>query len=204
MKLYILRHEEKIPDSSFYTPLSEKGLENADKLIEILKKENINNIYCSPFIRILQTICPYTNKYNIPIKIEYGLSEINSTDIIAPRSKHQKLPEYISNLFNIDKSYKSIINYNETKYPENIDDIKKRIKKIIKTIIDKYKDTDEKIVLVTHKVLCNTILKVILNSVYFKKNISDKDKNMIMTDNYDSGKLCVIMNNNEWEIMFIN
>ena len=63
MKIYILRHEQRTKDASFFSPLTKKGHENAKNLVDTLKKLNINKIYCSPYIRTLQTIHPYSNKY---------------------------------------------------------------------------------------------------------------------------------------------
>ena len=44
MILYILRHEDRTQDCSFFSPLTELGLRNANNLIKILEKENIINI----------------------------------------------------------------------------------------------------------------------------------------------------------------
>ena len=60
MKIYILRHEDRTQDCSFFSPLTETGLNNSIKLIDHLKNENITKIYCSPFIRTLQTIYPFS------------------------------------------------------------------------------------------------------------------------------------------------
>ena len=37
MKIYILRHEHRTEDCSFFSPLIEKGLYNAKKLVPYLK-----------------------------------------------------------------------------------------------------------------------------------------------------------------------
>ena len=56
MKIYILRHEDRTMDCTFFSPLTKKGLENSLSLISLLKEKNISYIYCSPFIRTLQTV----------------------------------------------------------------------------------------------------------------------------------------------------
>ena len=198
MKLYILRHEERPTDCSFFTPLTEKGLENANKLVSILKELKIDIIYSSPYIRTLQTICPYASKENINIKLEYGLVEINHPDIIAKKSSNQELPEYIATLFNNDKSYNSIIKYNEIKYPENITNVEQRIKKIIKKILEENENENKNILLVTHQCVCCSIMKIIVGSKTYKKI---KDINI---ENYELGKLCLIIDNKNWTITFIN
>ena len=75
MKLYILRHEDRTQDCSFFSPLTLVGLNNSKKLAEHLKKENINLIFSSPFIRTLQTVQPYVKETKISINLEYSLSE---------------------------------------------------------------------------------------------------------------------------------
>ena len=39
MKIYILRHEDRTQDCTFFSPLTEFGLRNAKKLINVLKGE---------------------------------------------------------------------------------------------------------------------------------------------------------------------
>ena len=65
MKIYLLRHEDRTMDLTFFSPLTKNGLENSVELIKHLEKEKIDTIYSSPYIRTLQTIYPYSKKYNI-------------------------------------------------------------------------------------------------------------------------------------------
>jgi len=44
MRLYILCHEDKTQDATFFSPLTKQGLENSIKIIDDLKKEHINII----------------------------------------------------------------------------------------------------------------------------------------------------------------
>ena len=71
MKIYILRHEDKIKNSTFYSSLTQLGLENSEKLSEYLINNNINftHIYSSPYNRTIQTITPYSKKKNININL---------------------------------------------------------------------------------------------------------------------------------------
>ena len=64
MRLYILRHEDRTMDLTFFSPLTKNGLEKSNELINHLENERINCIYSSPYIRTLQTIYPYSKKYN--------------------------------------------------------------------------------------------------------------------------------------------
>ena len=118
MKIYILRHEDRTHDCTFFSPLTKIGLENSIKLIDILKKEKINTIYTSPFIRTLQTIYPYAKSNNIKLNIEYGMSEIHHEDIIAKKSVGINLPEYLAESFEYNPEYKTLIKSTDIVYPE--------------------------------------------------------------------------------------
>ena len=193
MKIYILRHEDRTIDCSFFAPLTLKGLQNSQKLIPILKDCNINLIFSSPFIRTLQTIYPYVKTNKFKINVEYGLSELHHQDIIPKNAVGVNLPEYIAELFNYDSKYKSIINSQDIKYPESMSESAQRTIKFIRELIEKYYTTDFNIVLVSHQAICINILKLV-NKKY--KNIN--------TDSYEKGKLCLIFNKNDWDYQKIN
>ena len=75
MKLFLLRHEQRNNETGFYTELTEKGKENSRNKVEILEKFNIYKIFCSPFIRCIQTIEPYCLKNNKSVNIDCALGE---------------------------------------------------------------------------------------------------------------------------------
>ena len=104
MKLFILRHEDRTQDATFFSPLTKKGLDNSVDLIKHLKDEDIHIIYSSPFIRTLQTIYPYSREKNLRINIDYGLSEIQHDQIIPKKSYQVRLPTYLAESFNYNKS----------------------------------------------------------------------------------------------------
>ena len=65
MKIIILRHGDRFESALYFTPLTAKGLEQADNIVDTLKSYNVDIIYSSPFLRTLQTIYPFcieTNK----------------------------------------------------------------------------------------------------------------------------------------------
>jgi 2,3-bisphosphoglycerate-dependent phosphoglycerate mutase len=180
MKIYILRHEERTKDASFFSPLTKQGHKNAQNLVNTLKNLNINKIYSSPYIRTLQTIYPYSKKYNIPINIDYGLIEILHESIIPPKSYDVELPDYMADYFNINKSYYPLITNKDLEYPEDDEKLLKRTKKIFKHIIATNKHTNTNILVVTHQGLCKNIINL---------------KNKI--ENYETGQLSLIFDNYE-------
>jgi len=188
MKLYILRHEDRTQDCSFFSPLTKEGLDKSIKLISILKNENINVIYSSPYIRTLQTIYPYSIKNNIKVNLEYGLCEIQHNDIIAKKSTGLYIPEYIAESFNYNSKYKSIIKPTDIKYPETTNDINDRVKHILKNILTQHMDSDDNILLVTHQSLCTSMAKI-----HDKKYNIDYHKGLLCKI-YDNKFLCVKVN----------
>jgi 2,3-bisphosphoglycerate-dependent phosphoglycerate mutase len=74
MKLYILRHEDRTQDATFFAPLTKTGLDNALKLIAKCDELHINQIYSSPYIRTLQTIYPYAKAKGVNVKLDYSIS----------------------------------------------------------------------------------------------------------------------------------
>jgi broad specificity phosphatase PhoE len=187
MKIYILRHEERTIDASFFSPLTKQGILNSINLIPLLENLNITTIISSPFIRTLQTIKPYSKKKNIKINLEYGLVEILHPDIIAPKSYNVRLPDYLCEEFNYNPLYNSIIKNTELIYPENDTLLEKRTKKILKYIIQKYYLTNNNILLVTHQGLCKNILKI----------INKKDLQLDI-DNYNTGTVSLIFDECNW------
>lgn len=190
MKIYILRHEDRTQDCSFFAPLTKKGIENSNLLVKILKTCNINKIYCSPFIRTLQTVDPFNREVGMKINIEYGLEEINHEDIIPKKAAGIHLPEYLAEIFNYNPEYKSFIQPEQIVYPEKTCHLEKRIKRFLRQLITEHTDMSDSsnILLVTHQGACTTILKVIAKSL-------NKD---IDSEKYDKGKLSLIYDNNNW------
>jgi broad specificity phosphatase PhoE len=198
MKIYILRHEDRTIDCTFFAPLTKKGLDNSVKLINYLKPLDITDIYCSPFIRTLQTIEPYVKATKKKLKIEYGLMEIKNENIIPPRSHNVELPIYIADFFNYDPTYDTYIDTNDIKYPENEFNLEVRVKKFLKHLINENYRTDKNILLVTHQGICKVILKI-LNKFCESCLLTPEALN-----NYPLGSLSLIFDRDNWIYKKIN
>jgi len=197
MKIYILRHEDRLDDCSLFTPLTKMGLINSNNLKNILNNLKINIIFSSPFIRTLQTIYPYSKYYSYKINLEYGLAEIYHQDLIPIKSCNTELPEYIAESFNYNSEYTSIIKISDIKYPEKYNQVQKRVKQIIYNIICKYWNCDVNIILVTHQSVCRAILELI------NDNLNNEIYNSYL-ENYPIGKISLIFDNFEWIFKNIN
>ena len=199
MKIYILRHEDRTMDCTFFSPLTEKGLKNSIDLIDLLKENKINTIYSSPFLRTLQTIFPYSEKYKVPINLEYSLIEFQHEDLIPKNSYSVRLPEYIAKYFNSNPEYVTEFEPEDINYPEKIDDVKKRVKKFFSNLVRNNHNKEINIVIVTHQLACNIMTQL---AYVNRKNKSDSEYSLDV--NYPKGALTKIMENNEWTFEALN
>jgi broad specificity phosphatase PhoE len=189
MKIIILRHAQRNDSHHFFTTLTEEGEKRADALKDILPS-NIDEIYCSPFLRTVETIFPYCNKYDQQIRIEYSLYKrctrlhFNYTNYIHTEKDLLEHKYNVSNI--IDNNYKSILMSSNIILNPSDNDVKNKIFPFIYKLCKKYKDTDRIILIVTHKAICNTIKKV------FNKNVQLKD-------DFPQGHFEEIIINSDWK-----
>ena len=164
MKIFFLRHEERpLIDPTFYTELTDNGKTRASTVLkDKLLKQKFTHIYCSPFIRTLQTINPYVKEIDAKVNIENGFMEALQhylfkfkTNLILPDNCHDK--------YNINLKYKSIYNINNCKFHESNDNIKERVTSTLKTIMKRHENTRDKILICTHKCICNIGLEYLLD-----------------------------------------
>jgi broad specificity phosphatase PhoE len=190
MKIYILRHEDRTQDATFFSPLTKDGIINSKKLVKILRGLKINRIYSSPFIRTLQTINPYSEQFNVKINLEYSLSEIQHPHIIPEKSYQISLPEYIAESFNYNPKYKSLFSPREHVYPEDEKIVQHRVRKFLTELINNRITRQENILLCTHQVVCNAILKMATKSM--------KDVDIDFDYNYPKGALTLVFDKDEF------
>lgn len=197
MKLYILRHEDKTMDTSFFSPLTKQGIKNSIELIDILKEEKIDIVFSSPFIRTLQTVYPYCKENSIKINIDYSISEIQNKNTVLENSYTLQLPDYLKKKYNCS-NYKSLIIPNNYNYPEEIKDIDKRAKKFLHFLISNYNNYKNKnILIVSHIAICNVIGMIAYNKF-------TKSTEYTMDTNYPKGALTEIFNKGKWVFNPIN
>ena len=195
MKIYILRHEDRTMDATFFSPLTREGLDNSIKLIELLTKHKIDKIYSSPFIRTLQTVTPYCKSSNLPINIDYSLSEIQHPHIIPEKSYQITLPLYLAESFNCNPKYTSLFNPVDHVYPETDVHVKKRVKRFMSKLLTDELKSNYNVLIVTHQVVCNIILKYATCKTDLKIEI---------TNTYPKGALTQIFDKDKWMCEPIN
>lgn len=183
MRLYILRHEERGPDYTFKSSLTPSGKYRAasslkDKLMEL----NINKIYCSPFIRTLQTIEPYVYSKNITPNIEYSLCEDLGGKRFEKKSNITLTPDNMTE-YRTNKEYESITDKTTINYPESKENVKKRVSVFLDYLKEKHCFVHDNILLCTHMSVCNMILNTLC------------DNSVKIDSQYPIGGLSLIENN---------
>jgi broad specificity phosphatase PhoE len=173
MKLILLRHEERYMDIGFYSNLTDNGIINSFLLPKKLKKLKIDVIFSSPFIRTLQTIYAYCDKYNKKVNVDYGLYEYIHNPYFLLGQWYFTIDDIKDNDLKsiINTEYSSIVTKNDFSILETELDLEKRIIKFFNYLKLNY--NDKCILLVTHKGVINKI-----KDLYIKKTDMSADYDM--------------------------
>jgi broad specificity phosphatase PhoE len=172
MRIIILRHAKRYGSPLFETSLTPEGLQQAKELVGQLEKIRFDEIYSSPFLRVLQTIYPFCEKYGYKVNIENSFYEaLKSDEFTHSNYKHKvhELYEKYPVFKNIIGRYESKLNVANISHVESDIDINNRVSPFIWKLIEKYKDTDKCILIATHQTICNTIKK------YFDASVNYND-----------------------------
>jgi broad specificity phosphatase PhoE len=189
MKLILVRHEERGIDVGFFSELTDKGILNSLELpekIKLIMKEKtatkfesgsktdnnytIDAIFCSPFIRTLQTVYKCSKEFKKKVKLEYGLYEYlhNPYFLLFDWYYGKKDIKDKDLLKIIDNKYKSVVKKDDLKVLEDETNLEKRIIEFFDSIKEKYKN--KTVLVVTHEGVINKI-----KDIYVKKtDMSDK------------------------------
>lgn len=166
MRIYLLRHEERdLSDPTFYSSLTDKGLDLSNKLKYTLDGLEIDIIFSSPFKRTLQTVKPFCDMTGTLVNIEYALYEkiVNHTKskkIFDKDDFKMDLIERDEEYYLKNTDYVSFYNLEDIEFD---DDGLKRSYQFLHHIISLYKETDYNILFVTH----SAIMKNMINSDNF-------------------------------------
>lgn len=198
MKIILTRHAQRDDMINFEKyegninnncPISKRGSDITDKIWKDYFYNNnniIEKIYVSPFLRTQQTAEIIKNNYklfnnnNPKIEINYNFAE----------GQHLYPP-------NFNNELKKKLKENNINFKESLEDIKKRIKNGLHTIINNNNENST-IIIVSHGVICGSVVEILLKNHFFYDNI-EKD-NII----FSVGDYCVFefkKNINEWEII---
>ena len=184
MTLYLLRHEKRFPIPTYFTSLTAEGLENSIKLSEEINRIQPDIILCSPFLRCLQTIYPYAKKYNKKINIEYALYEFLEDPLFTENNykhTHTELYKDYPELEEIvNKEYQPYQTLNHITFPEHtFEKLHKRLVPFMNYIDETYKDTNTKILIISHGSVVSSIKYYIVNGTQATKDYTFRMGDMI-------------------------
>lgn len=126
-------------------PLSELGQSQANALAEQLKDEQIDRIYCSPFLRTIQTAHPLAQILELPIHLEWGLCEWLCADWSPSLPNLNPVAESMRSHPRIDDRYESVIN---PSYPETLDELSLRTSMVANQLVQ---SNFQNILMIAHK-----------------------------------------------------
>lgn len=173
MKLYILRHEERdLSDPSFHIELTENGKYKAKTVLKAeLEDLNITQVYCSPFIRTLQTVQPFCDDNGICPKVDYSLYEAYNNNILfIDESNRRRLTNIEKIMYSVDSNYKCEHSEVQPKYPDSKNERVNRVSNFLSAILNKYNNTDENVLLCTHGDIVHIIYEKFHNKSYYEVN----------------------------------
>lgn len=128
-------------------PLAPNGFLQAQALGRRLKSEQISQIFCSPFLRTVQTASEVAQILDLSIKLEPGLGEWLHAEWMSQMPERMPLSELIKEHPLIDSSHQPLI---QPTYPETETQILYRTGKVAQILSDRY--PTENILLVSHAV----------------------------------------------------
>ena len=147
-------------------PLSEDGFIQAQELGQRLKSEKISHIFCSPFLRTIQTADCVAEMLDLPLKLEAGLSEWLNPEWMRtkPETLSRKvLQEHFSRL---DLGYTSRV---VPEYPETMGQLGERTARIARTLVEEF---TQDILLVGHGAsVCGTTKGLVGGNPYINASL---------------------------------
>jgi broad specificity phosphatase PhoE len=149
------------------SPLTEKGISDTGKRIEVLSKEDIDIIISSPLGRALATAAMISKELNKPVVIHDGLAELSS-GLWEGKYRHEVLPDKVP----IRKSWHEKPPGGESFY--GCEERVKRVIKLVRSLSMKYK-----ILLVGHGGINQVLLTLWYNLSKERKVLPVQPHNLI-------------------------
>lgn len=147
-------------------PLSEDGFIQAQELARRLKPEKISHIFCSPFLRTVQTASCIAEMLDLPLKIEAGLSEWLNPEWMRDKPETLPLKVLQEHFPRLDLSYTSHV---VPEYPETAEELKERTGRIARTLVEQL---TEDILFVGHGAsVCGTTQGLVSGNPYVNASL---------------------------------
>ncbi len=198
MRLLITRHsitkynEEGIIQGKQHGSITRLGYKQIEKLIKRLKKENITRIISSDALRCKITTQEITKQINVPFEYTSLIDEKSYGNFTGKKASEVNWETLKGDLV--------------TKYPqdgENLIMVKKRAEKFFKQFIEKYKDTQETILIVSHgiflQILIGNLLGMNIKDSRYKLLIDHCSlSNIDINKKYESGYRLIYLNEKDF------
>lgn len=118
--------------------LSPNGIIQAKELAERLKNESIKHIFCSNFLRTIETASQTANVLGLRLKIEAGIGEWYKREYFDPTGPVLiPIQEKIKRFPEIDISYSSGV---YPVFPETFDEMESRVGKAVEHILQNFSE----------------------------------------------------------------
>ena len=167
---------------------------HADALAKTLKSTPIHSIYCSPFLRTLQTIYPYCAENKQKVNIEnafYESLDDNKFNRYNYRHRVADLVDSYPHLLRIvDSGYKSTVFVSNIRCQETAVQVTNRVFPFVCNLCSVNKGSGKTFLIVTHGTICNAIKK------FFNDEVE-------LSDHFPEGKYEVIDVGIDWKSRFI-
>lgn len=163
--IYFVRHANSpYSTDELNRPLSDKGINDAKKVTELLSHQNITKIISSPYKRAIQTIEGTANHFELPISIDEGFQE--------RKIANSCVTNFHETIFKYWEDFNFSLHDGETGYAGQARGVQS-----LENVLNKY--SGENIVIGTH----GNIMVLIMN-YYDKKYNYDFWKSLSMPDIY--------------------
>lgn len=186
--VYLVRHGEspKIDENERMRGLTEKGLEDAIKITEILKRENIDTLVSSPYSRSKMTI------HGLASLLEKDITEYEALKECVFTAYNRTLPNtevypLIEKMFN-DRDFSNEL-------AESFNQCQSRAINILLPLLEKHKG--KKIVIGTHGFIMTAIMNF-FDSKYDFEFLKQTTKPDIYKLEFNGKQLCSV--NRLWEV----
>lgn len=138
MQLYVVRHGEsvandegKLPEPN--TPLTKRGIEQANSIAEYLRGKQVEVVYSSPLERAIQTSRIISDKLGLAVVELPGLSDMDYGEIAGRDTDDDKVEKILSELNSSNPDYR-------IPGGGNFQDLQEQIKLAVKEILSSGKN----------------------------------------------------------------
>ncbi len=143
--LYLCRHGQRIDairpkwygenDNRHDPHLSDQGTQQVQLLAERLRQEPIHHIFCSPYVRALQTAAPIAEALQQSIRMEPGIGEWQSRYLMTHAPELPTATQRAESFPRLDTGY---IPYLIPTYPESEKDVRERLLRTVQHLLATY------------------------------------------------------------------